>query len=363
MAVHKKILIVDEHDKRRKNLLQFLYQLGFPSIGVPSVTEAANRLQHTNHFSLVIISALSSEEHKIDILRSIKSFNPQLSIIFLTKLANPELALNLIQQGAIDHVVNPGNLSGIYSAVKSEIRKIELLKQNENYLRKIQKLKSEQKVNIKKALDLEEIYDATIENLMTALDLRDVETFGHSRTVTKYTQTLAKIYGIRDKAVLDSIRKGAFLHDIGKIAIPDFILKKPNPLTSVELEKIKLHPVLGFGLIKEIKLVKEVGNIILYHHEHYDGSGYPKQLKKDEIPIEARIFALADALDAITSHRPYRKERDFSVAKNELLKNRGIQFDPDIVDTFCSLSLEKWEKIRFETTRFLPSFKYLNNSC
>ena len=124
-----------------------------------------------------------------------------------------------------------------------------------------------------------------------------------------------------------------------------------------EWEKIRLHPSLGFGLIKEIKLVKEVGNIILYHHERYDGNGYPKQLKKNKIPSEARIFALADALDAITSHRPYRKEKSFAFAKQEIVKNSATQFDPEVVDAFCSLPTQKWERIRFETTRLIPCFE------
>jgi putative nucleotidyltransferase with HDIG domain len=192
---------------------------------------------------------------------------------------------------------------------------------------------------------------------MAAMDLRDVETFGHSITVAKYCQALAQLTGIRDAAELDNIRKGALLHDIGKIAIPDAILKKPSRLSALEWQKIKLHPVLGYGLIKEIKMVKEVGNVILYHHERYDGSGYPEGLKKEAIPLEARMFAVADALDAITSHRPYRKERDFKAAKKEIQDGRRSQFDLAVVDAFCSVKLEEWEKIRYETTKIMPALE------
>ncbi len=160
--------------------------------------------------------------------------------------------------------------------------------------------------------------------------------------------------GFQDRAQLDNIRKGSLLHDVGKIAIPDSILKKVKPLTAKEWEKIKLHPALGYGLIKEIKMVDEVGNIILYHHERYDGKGYPKRLKEDKIPVEARIFALADALDAITSHRPYRKERSFKTAKKEIQNNSESQFDPKVVEAFSSVELDSWEKIRYETTKLLP---------
>ena len=174
--------------------------------------------------------------------------------------------------------------------------------------------------------------------------------------MAKYSQVLAQLLGITEKEKLDNIRKGALLHDIGKIAIPDSILKKPGPLSGEEWEKIRLHPALGYGLIKEIKLVEEVGNIILFHHEHYDGSGYPKHLSSGDIPMEARIFAVADALDAITSHRPYRKQNSYVHAQKEIKDHSGSQFDPRVVTAFQSIPLEKWEKIRFETTRLLPSF-------
>jgi HD-GYP domain-containing protein (c-di-GMP phosphodiesterase class II) len=120
---------------------------------------------------------------------------------------------------------------------------------------------------------------------------------------------------------------------------------------------------LGYGLIKEIKMVDEVGNIILYHHERYDGTGYPKRLKKDKIPVEARIFALADALDAITSHRPYRKERSFKTAKKEIQNNSGSQFDPAVVEAFSSVELDSWEKIRYETTKLLPHMQGFIQHC
>jgi HD-GYP domain-containing protein (c-di-GMP phosphodiesterase class II) len=175
--------------------------------------------------------------------------------------------------------------------------------------------------------------------------------------VAKYTQVLATLIGLTDPDELDCLRRGALLHDIGKIAIPDAILKKPGALTEAEWEKIRLHPALGYGLIKEIKLVRVVGDVILHHHEHFDGSGYPHGLKGDRIPLEARLFALADALDAITAHRPYRRARDFRAAQKEIAHHAGTQFDPRLVDAFLRLKPEKWEKIKFETTSFLPSIE------
>lgn len=220
----------------------------------------------------------------------------------------------------------------------------------------LKRIKKELARYLRKSRDLEEAYDTTLENFMAALDLRDVETYGHSKTVARYSHVLAEAAGIKDPRALDSIRKGALLHDAGKIAIPDSILKKPGPLAPKEWEVIRRHPALGYGLVRDVNLVREVGDIILCHHEHYDGSGYPKGLKGPAIPVEARIFAVADTLDAVTSHRPYRAPRDFQTARRELEKNAGKQFDPQVVDVFCRMDLAVWEKIRFETTRLMPPF-------
>ncbi len=218
----------------------------------------------------------------------------------------------------------------------------------------IRRLKKELARHLRRAEELEEAYDTTLENFMAALDLRDVETYGHSKTVARYTHVLAEACGVRDPKALDSVGKGALLHDAGKMAIPDSILKKPGPLAPKEWEVIRRHPVLGYGLVRDVKLVPEVGNIILCHHERYDGTGYPKGLKGEAIPLEARVFAAADTLDAVTSHRPYRAPRDFRAARRELEAGAGSQFDPAVVEAFCGLDLAVWEKIRFETTRLMP---------
>lgn len=355
----EKVLIIEKNEKRRENLARFLSGLAFNAVTSSSLSNAYKNFLIHDKLSFIVLNISPFNSKNIKILQNIKKINPKPATIVLSNLPDQKLAISLIQEDLIDHITSPDNLAEVYSAIKSELSKRDLIEENKSYLQNLRKLSSERSQNIKRALELEEIYNTTLENLMAALDLRDVETLGHSRTVAKYSLVMAEILGIKDKIILDNIRKGALLHDVGKIAIPDSILKKPARLTAPEWEKIKLHPSLGFGLIKEIKLLKEVGNIILYHHERYDGNGYPKGLKRGNIPLEARIFALADALDAITSHRPYRKERDFLTANKEIQKNYGKQFDPKVVDAYCSLRPDKWERIRFETTKLLPPFEEL----
>lgn len=357
MKSNNKILIIDKSEKKRRFLSQFLEGQSFTTQEASSLEDAGNILLKPNSFALVIITKPLIEENFIKMLHSMKSFNPHLGIILLSDIQSEDFAISLLEDGTIDHITSPNNLTGIFSATKNEFHKRELIRKNEFFQKKLRTLRHEQERGLKRALDLEEVHNTTLENLMTALDLRDVETFGHSRTVAKYSQVLAQVLGIKDKVHLDHIRKGALLHDVGKIAIPDSILKKPSSLSNNEWEKIRLHPALGFGLIKEIKLVKEVGDIILYHHEKYDGTGYPYCLKRNKIPIEARIFALADALDAITSKRPYREKRDFEYAKEEIQQCAGTQFDPQVVEAFCSVNMDKWARIRMETTKLMPRFE------
>jgi len=357
MAAQKRILFIGKNDKQNKYLLSFLLNKSFEVDESESYNDATIKLLSSNNYTLVLVRLTIFNANILSIIHNIKSFNPNLGIMLLINLKKPDLPVSLLDKGMIEYISSPNNLAGIYSALKNEAKKKLLIQKNKTYKKQLNLYKYKEQKNIRKALDLEEIYDSTLENLMTALDLRDVETFGHSQTVAKYSQTLANLLGIKDKESISNIKKGALLHDIGKIAIPDSILKKPGALSPKEWEKIKLHPSLGFGLIKEIKLVKEVGNIILFHHERYDGKGYPKQLKNKNIPSEARIFALADALDAITSHRPYREEQTFSYAKKEIQKHSGTQFDPEVVEVFCSFPLEKWEKIRFETAKIMPFFE------
>jgi len=350
-----RILIVGGDESRTRSLTSFLSGLDLDIERSSALPKPYSLTGPHARYSLVILPASERRDREIAFLRDLKNADPHFPVVLLSNSTEPRPLISLLQEGLVDQVSSPDDFAGVYSAVRNGLARKKLTVENEHYLKSLTELKLEQARHIRKTLELEEIYDTTLENLMTALDLRDVETFGHSQTVAKYSQVLAGILGIEDKRVLDNIRKGALLHDVGKIAIPDSILKKPGPLTVQEWEKIRLHPSLGYGLVKEIKLVKEAGNIIMYHHEKFDGMGYPSGLQKKDIPLEARVFALADALDAITSYRPYRRERDFQAAGQEIRKHAGTQFDPRVVDAFSRLPLERWEKIRYETTRLLPS--------
>jgi putative nucleotidyltransferase with HDIG domain len=183
---------------------------------------------------------------------------------------------------------------------------------------------------------VERSYDATLIALTHALDARDKETEGHSRRVVEYTRLVAVQLGI-DGDGLKLLCHGALLHDIGKIGVPDAILHKPGPLTEAEWQVMRRHPEIGALMVEEVEYLAEARRIILHHHERWDGRGYPLGLRGTQISAGARAFAIADTVDAITQDRPYRRGRSFDEAREELVRHRGSQFDPEAVDAFLAL--------------------------
>lgn len=187
--------------------------------------------------------------------------------------------------------------------------------------------------------------ESILDALLSALNTYDTEPTGHLERVTAYTMEMADRMGLSAEE-RHPIERGALLHDIGKIGIPDRILRKPDALTFEEWTEMKQHPVIGYEMCGRIAMLKEAAKIVLHHHEAWDGTGYPGGLKGKEIPLGARLFALADTLDAITSEHPYRPALSFSIAREEIVRYSGTQFDPEIVALFLSVPVERWEQIQ-----------------
>jgi putative nucleotidyltransferase with HDIG domain len=185
---------------------------------------------------------------------------------------------------------------------------------------------------------LNNAYDGTLRSLVAALDARDSETAGHSERVADLTMAIATEMGIsQDSEDWQSISWGALLHDVGKIAIPDHVLRKPGPLTDEEWDNMRTHARTGFEILRSVEFLRPASDIVLAHHERYDGAGYPRNLAGEDIPLGARIFAIADAFDAMTSDRIYRPAMPAEQALAEILRNSGTQFDPAAVRAFLSV--------------------------
>jgi putative nucleotidyltransferase with HDIG domain len=173
-----------------------------------------------------------------------------------------------------------------------------------------------------------------------ALELKDYETEGHTLRVAELTVNLARAYGLSE-ADIKHIRRGALLHDIGKVGVPDKILLKPGPLTDEEWKVMRKHPQMGYDMLKGIEYLRPALDIPYYHHEHWDGNGYPNGLKGKEIPLAARLFSIVDSWDALTSNRPYRKKFSDSATKETMLAEKGTRFDPELVDFFLAFVSQK----------------------
>lgn len=193
--------------------------------------------------------------------------------------------------------------------------------------------------------ELQASYDNTLDALAAALDLRDRETEGHSRRVVEYTARLARQINL-PATYITEIRRGALIHDIGKIGVPDAVLHKPGPLDVEERKIIERHPQAGYEMLLGIPYLQEEIKIVLGHQEKWDGTGYPNQLKGEEIPLGARLFAIADTFDALTSDRPYRKGRPYPMARQIIAEEAGKQFDPAAVEAFLAVPEEEWLEIR-----------------
>lgn len=195
-------------------------------------------------------------------------------------------------------------------------------------------------------------FNSNLIHFIAATDANE-DTVGHSQFVANYSLLLTRELGISDRRFLVDIERGALLHDIGKIGVPESILMKNGPLTTIEREIVKDHPLIGYKLIEEFTFLKQAALIVLCHHEHFDGTGYPYGLAGEEIPLEARIFSLADTVDAITSDRPYRPGQSFDKARREIENHSGTQFDPQLVDAFLRIPEERWLQAKLETLRNL----------
>src|SRR5581483_3235626 len=205
--------------------------------------------------------------------------------------------------------------------------------------------------------DLERSYDITLEALGDALDLKDAETEGHSKRVTAFTIAIARAMGVGDDRIR-VIARGAFLHDIGKMAIPDAILRKPGALNPEEVTIMREHCFRGYQMLRKIPFLAEAADIVYSHQERYDGTGYPRGLKGSEIPMGARIFSVADTLDAITSDRPYRAAQSVEAAREEIARWADRQFDPDVVKAFLAMPARIWEELRKEIDSQIYRFAY-----
>lgn len=327
-----KILVVDDEQGIIDSLSIFLNKYHFK--GLTNPMEAVELLK-TEHFDLLILDFLMSPIHGDEVVEKIREFNKNLYILLLT--GHKDLAPPLETIKRLD-------IQG-YCEKSDKFDQILLL--IESGLKSVEQVRTIREINEKLSdayASLKEAYHGTMEALRVAVDAKDSYTAGHSDRVAYYSKLMGQKLGLSEDD-LQTLYEGALFHDIGKIGIPDSVLKKAGPLSNEEYDDIKNHPSIGAHILLPAKIFSDLIPIVRSHHERYDGTGYPAKLSGEDIPFMARIVAVADAFDAMTSDRSYRPRFTLIKALDELERCKGTQFDPNIVDAFLLAIKENKEKI------------------
>jgi cyclic di-GMP phosphodiesterase len=340
-----RVLIVDDEPAVRKMLAVMLSQAGIANQSAANAGAALDVLPG-GEFSAVISDLHMPGTSGLELLAEVRSKYPELVFLVATGVDDVRVGVQAMKERADDYLVKPFQVEMVLTSLERAFQKKALQRELENYRRHLEEMIAQRTQQLQTAMaQLEHSYSATLEALGSAIDLRDGPTAGHSRRVFWYSIKIAHAIGGLEKE-LRNLGMGAWLHDIGKLATPDGILLKPGALTAQEREVMERHVQIGYDLVKGIPFLADAAEIILAHHERCDGSGYPRGLKVEEIPLPARIFAVADSFDAMTSDRPYRSAMPFEAARDEIQRKAGKLFDWNVVRAFLAISVTQWEAIR-----------------
>lgn len=326
MADDAKILFVDDEPRILEVFSNLLADAGYSVTGAGRADEAL-RLVSRNSYDVVFLDQFLGQARGLELMRAMADVRSDLSFVIMTAEASTSLAVESLKTGASDFISKPFLLADLVRSIEYIKKKRELEREKKEWLQKLERAVNE------KTEELNGVYTRVLSSLAQAMEQRDSGTYGHSRRVSYKARLIAAALDIGEEERSD-LKTAALLHDIGKIGITDFVLGKEGPLTEGERDIIKSHPQKGVEILRPLKHFERILPGILHHHENYDGSGYPAGLSGEQIPLAARIIAVADTYDAILSTRPYRPAADHDRAVAELVSNAGKQFDPRIVAAY-----------------------------
>jgi cyclic di-GMP phosphodiesterase len=345
------ILIVDDDDAIR-NLLYACLQEKFWCTTAASADEAVTLLE-SGSFNLVLSDITMPGRSGLDLCRYVHNTCPRTVVIMISAMTHIDHAIKAIRLGAFDYVTKPFDLTFVMLAVERALQYGQALEDKYRYEQILDERVRTRTEELRAAnedlnfmLDsLYRNYRATLRGLAGTLEARDIETRGHSDRVVAYSMRLGRETGLTSNDLI-ALEQGALLHDIGKVGVPDAVLLKPGSLTTEEWVRMREHVAHGLRIIDGVEFLSGARWVVGQHHEKYDGTGYPNKLRGDGIHIYARIFAVADAYDAIRSDRPYRAGQTHEVACEEILAHTGSHFDPKVVRAFIGIPKEEWDDVR-----------------
>ena len=343
---HKEsILIVDDEEPIRVLLQECLQGQGYQTQKAANGDEALNALG-ANSFDLVLSDVRMPGMNGLELLETIAKKYEEVGVLMLTACEDVGMAVQAMKLGALDYVLKPFRIEDIGQTIRKALDRHQAELSRKRYVMQLEEVVKEQTMELRSTFEhLQDASEITLEALVAALDAREHETQAHSKRVSQYTLRLAREASV-DAMLLDDIGRGAMLHDIGKIGVSDNILLKPGSLTEAEWIEMRKHPQIGYWILDGIQGLKAASQIVLAHQEKFDGTGYPRKIKGEEINVGARIFSVVDCFDAMTSDRPYRKATTYEAARDEIIRCSSTQFDPQMVKYFLQVSKEEWLGIR-----------------
>ena len=345
------ILIVDD-DEVMRGLLSACLDPGYRCATAATAEEAVKVLE-SGSFDLVLSDITMPGASGLEFCHYVQKVSPQTVVVMISAMTDIHYAVEAMREGAFDYITKPFELTRVKLAVDRALRYHQALEDKHLYEQALEERVRIRTGELRSAnedlnfmLDaLYRNYRATLRGLARTLEARDIETRGHSDRVVAYSMRLGRKMGLSSNDLL-ALEQGALLHDIGKIGVPDAVLLKPGSLTTDEWVKMREHVGHGLRIIEGVEFLAGARFVVGEHHEKYNGSGYPNKLRGDAIHIHARIFAVADAFDAIRSDRPYRAAQSYEKAREELIANAGSHFDPKVISAFMSIPENEWEDIR-----------------
>lgn len=339
-----RVLVVDDEPDIRDILFDLL-SFDYHCATVSSAEEALERLS-AEKIDLVISDITMGGMSGLEMIPHVLRLSPETVVVMISRMQTIESAIEALRTGAFDYIMKPFDLRQVEAAVKRALEHHELRAAKRRYENHLEELVEQRTAELDQALlSLEDAYRSTLKALTAALETRDAETHGHSERVVTFSLRLGRELGL-DRAQMTALEFGSLLHDIGKIGVPDAILRKPAKLDEEEWAKMREHPLHGQAILNEIEFLEGAARVVAQHHERWDGAGYPLGLRGEEIDLNARIFAVADAFDAMISDRVYRLGRSYAAAAEELDAWSGRQFDPQVVEAFHRVPREDWEELR-----------------
>jgi response regulator RpfG family c-di-GMP phosphodiesterase len=345
IEIEKHLLVVDDSVTARNLLVEFLSKY-YPRVDEAATAEDALRKIEDTEYAVIFCDIALPGISGVEMIPYARRLAPHSAIVLFSGKLTAEYAVSALRAGAFDYLTKPLDAEQVLAVIERAAEHYELKRLKDRYQFHLEELVASRTAELDKALEaVENSYRLTLKALVQALETRDFETHGHSERVVTFSLRLGHELGL-DKEALRNLELGALLHDIGKIGVPDAILRKPAKLTDDEWYKMRLHPIYGQRILRNIPFLEGAARVVAQHHEKWDGTGYPLKLRGEEIDIGARIFAVVDAFDAMISDRVYRRGRPFEAALAELERCAGTQFDPQIVEAFKNVPREDWETLR-----------------